>query len=87
MSLTRRRLLAALALAPLGVRAAPLSGVFVVHPYDTPTRIYTRFRPLTLYLGGVLGQPLRLVIARTYDEQIEMIASGRADFAYLGPTP
>jgi phosphonate transport system substrate-binding protein len=85
--LTRRHLLAALALAPLAARAATRSGVFVVHPYDTPSRIYARFRPLTLYLGGVLGYPLRLVIARTYDEQIDMIATGRADFAYLGPTP
>lgn len=87
MSLKRRHLLAALALAPLVVRAAPSSGVFVVHPYDTPSRVYTRFRPLTLYLGGILGRPLRLVIARTYDEQIDMIATGRADFAYIGPTP
>lgn len=87
LSLKRRHLLAALALAPLVVRAAPPSGVFVVHPYDTPSRIYARFRPLTLYLGGVLGRPLRLVIARTYDEQIGMIATGRADFAYIGPTP
>lgn len=83
----RRQLFAAIAFAPLLANAAPPPGVFVVHPYDTPSRIYARFRPLTLYLGGVLGQPLRLVIARTYDEQIEMIASGRADFAYLGPTP
>mgnify|MGYP002737331503 CR=1 FL=1 len=66
--------------------AAP-AGVFVIHPYDTPSRLYARFRPLTLYLGGVLGRPLRLVIASSYDEQIEMIASGRADYAYLGPTP
>jgi phosphonate transport system substrate-binding protein len=83
----RRHLLAALAMTPLLAQAAPLSGVFVVHPYDTPSRIYARFRPLTLYLGGVLGRPLRLVIARTYDEQIQMIATGRADYAYLGPTP
>lgn len=87
MILKRRHLLAVLALAPLVVRAAPRAGVFVVHPYDTPSRIYARFRPLTLYLGGILGRPLRLVIASTYDEQIEMIASGRADYAYLGPTP
>lgn len=85
--MNRRQLLAALALAPMVARAAQNSGVFVVHPYDTPSRLYARFRPLTLYLGGVLGRPLRLVIARTYDEQIDMIATGRADFAYLGPTP
>lgn len=86
LSVKRRLVLAAMALAPGLVWAAP-SDVFVVHPYDTPSRIYARFRPLTLYLGGVLGRPLRLVIARTYDEQIDMIASGRADYAYIGPTP
>jgi phosphonate transport system substrate-binding protein len=85
--MNRRQLLAAIAFTPLLARASAQPGVFVVHPYDTPSRIYGRFRPLTLYLGGVLGQPLRLVIARSYDEQIEMIASGRADFAYIGPTP
>lgn len=83
----RRHFLAALALTPVAAWSAPSPAVFVVHPYDTPSRLYTRYRPLTLYLGGVLGRPLRLVIARTYDEQIEMLASGRADYAYLGPTP
>lgn len=83
----RRHFLAALALVPVAAWAAPVPAVFVVHPYDTPSRLYARYRPLTLYLGGVLGRPMRLVIARTYDEQIEMIASGRADYAYLGPTP
>lgn len=62
-------------------------GVFVVHPYDTPSRLYARFRPLTLYLGGVLGRPMSLVIANSYDQQVDMLASGRADFAYIGPTP
>lgn len=84
--MNRRQLLAALAFAPFLAKAA-VAGVFVVHPYDTPSRIYARFRPLTIYLGGAIGEPLRLVIARTYEEQIEMIASGQADFAYLGPTP
>ncbi|MDP2833458.1 MAG: PhnD/SsuA/transferrin family substrate-binding protein [Pseudomonadota bacterium] len=85
----RRDFLAGLALSPwfASARAATTPAVFVVHPYDTPSRLYARFRPLTLYLGGVLGRPMRLVIATTYGEQIEMIASGRADFAYLGPTP
>lgn len=78
--------LAGLALAPLA-RAAARPAVFVVHPYDTPSRLYARYRPLTLYLGGVLGRPMRLIIARTYDEQINLLASGRADFAYIGPTP
>lgn len=83
----RRAFMAFLASTPLLARAAPAPAVFVVHPYDTPSRLYARFRPLTLYLGEVLGRPMRLIIAATYDEQIEMIASGRADYAYLGPTP
>lgn len=87
--MNRRRFLALAGalLASHSARATSPAGVFVVHPYDTPSRIYARFRPLTLYLGGALGRPLRLVIATTYDEAIEMIVTGRADFAYLGPTP
>jgi phosphonate transport system substrate-binding protein len=85
----RRAFLAGLALGPwlASARAAAPPAVFVVHPYDTPSRLYARYRPLTLHLGGVLGRPMRLIIATTYDEQIDMIASGRADFAYIGPTP
>lgn len=71
---------------PALARAAS-PAVFAVHPYDTPSRLYARFRPLTLYLGGALGRVMRLVIATTYDEQIEMVRTGRADFAYIGPTP
>lgn len=83
----RRAFLAALAGWPLLAGAASEAAVFVVHPYDNPSRLYARFRPLTLYLGGVLGRTMRLHIAATYDEQIEMIADGRASYAYLGPTP
>jgi phosphonate transport system substrate-binding protein len=83
----RRLFLAALAVAPALARAVTQPAVFVVHPYDTPSRLYARFRPLTLYLGGALARPLQLMIARTYEEQIDMIVSGRADFAYMGPTP
>lgn len=79
--------LAAGAWLPCRVLSASIPAVFVVHPYDTPSRLYTRFRPLTLYLAGALGRPMRLVIATTYDEQIDMLAGGRADFAYIGPTP
>lgn len=83
----RRSFLAALGSLPWLARAGAPPAVFVVHPYDTPSRLYSRYRPLTLYLGGALGRPMRLVIATTYDEQIGMIADGRADFAYIGPTP
>lgn len=87
--MNRRQLLACLpTLLGLGaVRATSPDGVFVIHPFDTPTRLFARFRPLTLYLAGVLGRPLKLMIASTYDEQIAMITDGRALLAYMGPTP
>jgi phosphonate transport system substrate-binding protein len=86
----RRRAL--LAVLPVCLLAGPALArtqewIFVVHPFETPSRLFERFRPLTLYLAGALGRPLRLVIAATYDEQIAMISDGRAQLAYLGPTP
>ena len=88
-SLRRRTLLAALPAMLFADLAAARTKdwIFVVHPFDTPSLLFARFRPLTLYLGGVLGRPVRLVIAATYDEQIAMISDGRAQLAYLGPTP
>lgn len=83
----RRDFLLAACCAPLLAHAAPRDLIFVVHPYDTPSRIYARFRPLTLYLASVLERNVALVIASTYDEQIAMIADGRADLTYIGPTP
>lgn len=83
----RRTFLVATACLPALASAASRELVFVVHPYDTPSRIYTRFRPLTLYLAGVLERPIKLVIASTYDEQMAMIVDGRADLTYIGPTP
>jgi len=83
----RRAFLTSVLAWPLLARAAQRNLVFVVHPYDTPSRIYARFRPLTLYLDGELGRPISLVIASTYDEQMAMIVDGRADLTYIGPTP
>ncbi len=61
--------------------------VFVIHPFDTPSRIYTRFRPLLDYLASKLERPLRLHIASDYEEQVHMLATGAAHLAYMGPTP
>jgi phosphonate transport system substrate-binding protein len=83
----RRSFLLAACCMPVMAHAARRELVFVVHPYDTPSRIYSRFRPLTLYLAGILERPIKLVIASTYDEQMAMIVDGRADLTYIGPTP
>lgn len=60
---------------------------FIVHPYDNPSRLVERFTPLCDYLGQMLDQPVNLVIARSYVDQIQRISKGQADFAYMGPTP
>ncbi len=82
-------LLAFLALIVPGTHAAqpvePL--VFIVHPFDTPSRLYQRFRPLCDYLQEVTGRPIDLRVASTYEEQIQHIAEGKADLTYIGPTP
>jgi phosphonate transport system substrate-binding protein len=65
--------------------AEPLA--FVVHPFDTPSRLYQRFRPLCDYLQEVVGRPVVLRVASTYEEQIQHIAEGKADLTYIGPTP
>lgn len=60
---------------------------FIVHPYDNPSRLVARFTPLCDYLGLILGQPVNLVIARSYVDRIQRISKGQADIAYMGPTP
>ena len=60
---------------------------FIVHPYDNPSKLVARFTPLCDYLGQILGQPVKLVIARSYVDQIQRISKGQADLAYMGPTP
>ncbi len=81
--------LALLGLTTSGAYAATAAKplVFVVHPFDTPSRLYQRFRPLCDYLQEVVGRPVDLRVASTYEEQIQHIAEGKADLTYIGPTP
>lgn len=61
--------------------------LFAVHPYDTPSRIESRFRLLCDYLGRRLGRHVDLYLAHSYGDQIRRISDGQVDFAYMGPTP
>lgn len=58
-----------------------------MHPFDTPSRLFVRFRPLCDYLQEAAGVPIELQIASTYDQQIADVAQGRVHLAYMGPTP
>lgn len=60
---------------------------FLVHPYDTPSQLITRFQPLCDYLEKQLGQPVKLQLASSYVDQIKRISNSSADLAYIGPTP
>jgi phosphonate transport system substrate-binding protein len=68
-------------------RAASDPLVFLVHPFDTPSRLFSRFSPLCDYLEEALGRPVQLRIASSYEQQIQDMARGRAHLAYMGPTP
>lgn len=60
--------------------------VLGMHPFKPATRLVEAFTPLTQYLSARLGEPVRLHIARDYQEHIDATAIGRYDFAYMGPS-
>ena len=66
-------------------KGTPLT--FLVHPYDTPSRLMTRFQPLCDYLEQQIGLPVKLELASSYIDQIKRISNGSVDLAYIGPTP
>ncbi len=83
----RRSLLLALAGLPLLAAAQRPGWIFSVHPFDTPRRLFARFRPLCDYLQEVSGVPIELQVASTYEQQISDVAQGRVHLSYIGPTP
>lgn len=64
---------------------APL--IFAVPPYEMPSRIEERFKPLIQYLEGTLQRPIQFYIAASYSELIKKVAVDELDLAYMGPTP
>lgn len=83
----RRAVLLALAGGPLLALAQRSGWIFSVHPFDTPSRLFVRFRPLCDYLQEVTGTPIELQIASTYEQQIADVAQARVHLSYIGPTP
>ena len=61
--------------------------IFLVHPYDTPSQLITRFQPLCDYIQQKINHPVKLELASSYVDQIKRISNGQADLAYMGPTP
>ncbi|MCA1803915.1 MAG: PhnD/SsuA/transferrin family substrate-binding protein [Xanthomonadaceae bacterium] len=73
-------------LAPAHAASGP-GLVFAVHPYDTPSRLVSRFQPLCDYLGAQLNRPVELYITTSYEDQVRKIAKDEVDIAYMGPSP
>lgn len=65
---------------------APPSLLFTVPPYDTPSRLTSRYEPLMKYLSESLERPVRLHVATSYGEQVRQLVEGKVDLAYMGPT-
>ena len=68
--------------------AAPPTGPvlhFGVPPTVAPTVLRSELAPFLVWLGRTLGRPVELVIAESYDNTGDMVASGRADVALLPP--
>jgi phosphonate transport system substrate-binding protein len=60
--------------------------LFGVHPYMLDRILHKRFAPLASYLSQKTGQPIKVVITRDYEEQINKMGKGELDFAFMGPS-
>ncbi|AEG31200.1 PhnD/SsuA/transferrin family substrate-binding protein [Thiomicrospira cyclica] len=58
--------------------------VLAVLPYEMPSQINQRFKPLTDYLSTLLQQPVQLYISQSYEDQIQRLSLGEVDLAYMG---
>lgn len=61
--------------------------VFSTHPFANPARIYQTFQPLIDYLGQATGTEISLKIAPSYLAHVNLVGSGKADLAFVGPSP
>ncbi len=78
--------------APPAILAGPVLPKyhFGIPPYQkgqTVDEIRQLYKPMLVWLGEQVGCQFDFVGANSYEEMIEMVASGRVQFAGLGPVP
>lgn len=61
--------------------------VFSTHPFANPATIYRTFQPLIDYLSRETGTTISIKIAPSYLAHVNMVGSGKADLAFVGPSP
>lgn len=94
---TRYRTWAAAILAAIGLwfLAAPAQAQNTVYHFGVPPwqrgqsvdDIRRLYRPLLEYLSEVIGAPVDLVSARSYDDMIDYFVTGRVHFGTISPVP
>jgi len=70
--------------------ARPAAGrelVFSTHPFANPATIYQTFQPLIDYLARETGTTIAIKIAPSYLAHVAAVGSGKADLAFVGPSP
>jgi len=58
---------------------------FGLTPYLEPVEMRRAWQPVTAYLRRVLGVPVDLVVARSYEDLIDQTISGRLDIVSISP--
>lgn len=59
---------------------------FSILPYRIERDLRASFTPLANYLSKKIGQPIKVVITRSYEEQIDKMGKGKLDLAFMGPS-
>lgn len=73
--------------SPAGPLYAQEPLLFGIHPYGSDRDIHERFLPIETYLGQQIGRPIKVVVTRNYEEQIDKMGKGKIDMAFMGPAP
>ena len=67
------------------VEYAPQTVKFAVLPLYSPIALYNRYDPLMRYLSQKTGYEFKLVIPRDFEDFMQIVKDGRADFSYQNP--
>jgi len=58
---------------------------FGIHPYKSPEKLLTIYRPLADIIEKKIQIPVKLIIAKDYATHIRQVGNNQLDMAYMGP--
>ncbi|MBL1277578.1 MAG: phosphate/phosphite/phosphonate ABC transporter substrate-binding protein [Ectothiorhodospiraceae bacterium] len=56
-----------------------------IHPYKSAKILHKSFAPLAEVISRATGKPVRIVIAKDYQQHIQQVGKSKLDIAYMGP--